>query len=345
MKTEKLITAYLLPGWKPVLLLTAYSLLLTGCGLHNPFSPPRPYAPDLISPQDGDTVATVQVQWSVVRDMEYYNLQIDEQSDFSSPDVDTSIGHFIFKVDTGLTDKRRYYWRVRVKIEEIEKISEWSKIWWFYLDRALGNHPPNKPDLPSPPDGAIDISLRPILGWRGGDIDRDVVTYKIYLGKDSARVSDMDEALRITTIIDSSRVDTTFRSYPVQDSLDYGSRYFWKVRAIDEHNHHNEGGLWRFTTGTGDNNPPLKPETPTGNMLSYTDEYAEFTTSTTDPDGDNISYMFEFGDGEYGNWTDFYPSGVPVTDLHQYQKLGFFDVRARAKDTYHAASEWSDATG
>jgi hypothetical protein len=62
---------------------------------------------------------------------------------------------------------------------------------------------------------------------------------------------------------------------------------------------------------------------------------------TTDIDGDNIRYQFDWGDGTT-EWTVFYPSGYDVSRTHKYSSSGLYTVKVRAQDdTYGPVTAWS----
>ncbi len=68
----------------------------------------------------------------------------------------------------------------------------------------------------------------------------------------------------------------------------------------------------------------------------------KFTAFTFDPDGDDISYQFDWGDGSMSEWSDFIPSGRRITEFHSYKKEGYFKIKVRAKDITGLLSEWSE---
>lgn len=57
-----------------------------------------------------------------------------------------------------------------------------------------------------------------------------------------------------------------------------------------------------------------------------------FRIKATDPDGDNIRYHIDWGDGDH-EITGFYPSGEEITLNHSYNYQGCFTVCAMAEDT------------
>jgi outer membrane protein assembly factor BamB len=62
---------------------------------------------------------------------------------------------------------------------------------------------------------------------------------------------------------------------------------------------------------------------------------------TTDADGDNVSYYFDWGDGTNSGWTSYVPSGSSVNLVHSWQKSGFYVIKVKAKDDYGKESDWA----
>ena len=67
-----------------------------------------------------------------------------------------------------------------------------------------------------------------------------------------------------------------------------------------------------------------------------------FTAVTSDPDGNNVSYYFDWGDGKKSGWTDFVPSGTIVNLSHSWEKSDTYTIKVKAKDIYGMESEWSE---
>ncbi|MCD6330747.1 MAG: PKD domain-containing protein, partial [Thermoplasmata archaeon] len=89
------------------------------------------------------------------------------------------------------------------------------------------------------------------------------------------------------------------------------------------------------------NSPPEKPERPSGEIKGKIGKEYEYTTSTTDPNGDKVYYMFDWGDG-YSEWLGPYESGETISASHTWEKKGEYEIRVKAKDEYGSQSEWSD---
>ncbi len=84
---------------------------------------------------------------------------------------------------------------------------------------------------------------------------------------------------------------------------------------------------------------PEKPDGPNEGVIGM--EY-DFSSSTTDADGDNIFYKFDWGDGTYSDWLGPYPSGDIVTASYSWGYAGDFEIRVKAKDDNQSKeTDWS----
>ena len=90
------------------------------------------------------------------------------------------------------------------------------------------------------------------------------------------------------------------------------------------------------------NTKPNKPETPSGPTDGEAGVEYEYTTCTTDPDGHSVQYGWDWNDIYPIEWTEFYPSGTPVTVSHSWIISGSREIRVKARDIFGAESEWSD---
>ena len=81
--------------------------------------------------------------------------------------------------------------------------------------------------------------------------------------------------------------------------------------------------------------PTIRDETHPEVGVSYA-----YTFVTEDPDGDNVSYYIEWGDGNYEDWFGPFESGKEVIRNHTWSEEGDFTIRAKAKDIYGAESDW-----
>ena len=107
------------------------------------------------------------------------------------------------------------------------------------------------------------------------------------------------------------------------------------------------GALWGHPNlGMGpviSNYPPEIPVTPSGPTEGEVGIEYDYSSNTTDPEGDNIFYLFDWGDGTNSDWLGPYNSGDPCTASNSWSNSGLYYVKVRAKDTYDRESDWSDS--
>lgn len=89
------------------------------------------------------------------------------------------------------------------------------------------------------------------------------------------------------------------------------------------------------------NEAPEKPEKPSGRRRIIPGRQYAFSTVATDPDGDNITYIFDWGDDEF-SCSDLKKSGTRVIMKHTWKEKGDYCIRAKVVDEYGQESEWSD---
>ena len=92
----------------------------------------------------------------------------------------------------------------------------------------------------------------------------------------------------------------------------------------------------------GDNTPPDKPDTPSGTINGKAGKEYTYTTITTDEDGDQIYYMFDWGEDNTSGWLGPYNSGETCEASYTWKDKDNYQVRVKAKDTYDLESFWSD---
>ena len=91
------------------------------------------------------------------------------------------------------------------------------------------------------------------------------------------------------------------------------------------------------------NYPPNKPNPPSGPTYGDTGVEYTYTASTTDSDGDQIYYQFDWGSGQGASgWLGPYNSGSTASASKIWNEESIYDVRVRAKDTNDAITDWSD---
>ncbi|OHB76758.1 MAG: hypothetical protein A2Z34_02795, partial [Planctomycetes bacterium RBG_16_59_8] len=114
--------------------------------------------------------------------------------------------------------------------------------------------------------------------------------------------------------------------------------YIVRVKATDT-----EGASSDWSAGlavTVVNAAPGLPSQPTGSGSLTVNQTGTFTTAATDPEGHQVQYIFDWGNGTTST-TGLYASGVSVSATNAWPAAGTYSVRVKATDQYGAASEWS----
>ncbi len=88
--------------------------------------------------------------------------------------------------------------------------------------------------------------------------------------------------------------------------------------------------------------PPAKPQAPSGPATGKINTEYTYTSSTTDPEGDQVSYMFDWGDGSSSSWVGPYDSGATASAKKTYTVEGSYQIKVVAKDSHGKLSVWSD---
>jgi len=175
-----------------------------------------PSIPTLYLPADGTVTNdnTVYFEWSSIADAENYDLFVDNDSDFSSPEVSVTItGNYY--TSSALPDEN-YSWRVRAR-DAVNNVSDNSATWTFLIDIIA----PATPTLVSPEDNAVGSALTQTFTWTEPEVG---VTYDIQIDNETSFTSPYVH--ENTGLADNSYI-YTFASDGV---------YYWRVRAVDAAN-------------------------------------------------------------------------------------------------------------
>lgn len=91
------------------------------------------------------------------------------------------------------------------------------------------------------------------------------------------------------------------------------------------------------------NSPPDKPHSPNGPDSIKINEVHTFTTSALDSDGDQIYYLFDWGDGSNSKWVGPLNSGEIAHASHIWTIQGEYKIRVKVKDEHGIQSGWSES--
>jgi len=234
-------------------------------------------------------------------------------------------GHTSTSYDPGaLSYNTKYYWKIVAK--DNYGATTTGPVWDFTTG-DLPNTPPNTPSAPNPSNHAASVNINADLSWSGEDPDNgDTVTYDIYFGTASN-----------PPLVKSGHTSTSYDP----GALSYNTKYYWKIVAKDNYGGTTAGPIWDFTTGSETNNPPNTPTKPSGPTQGVKYKYYKYSTSTIDPQGDQVYYLWDWGDGTNSGWRGPYTSGVVITRFHMWTKPGIYLVKVKSKDIHGAESGWS----
>jgi len=246
---------------------------------------------------------------------------------FDWGDGNTSTTKFIA---SGSNANASYTWSnegtYRIKVIAIDSSGETSG-WSDNLTiNVIANGKPNVPiSLFGASLGYVGIPLSYFT--LANDPDNDKVNYTFDWGDGTRSTTDSVDSGSVER---SSHAWSNAGTYQVKgNAMDCkGARSMWS---------------WSLNVTIADNEPPaiqIMPSGPTSgrSLIAY-----KYATSATDPDGDLVKYVFDWGDGTT-SWTGlgFIESGISQSLIHKWSKAGTYQVKAMSMDDKGASSGWSN---
>lgn len=181
--------------------------------------------------------------------------------------------------------------------------------------------PPVEPSQPIPSSGSSGVTIFVDLKWTSADVN---LTYDVYFGTESP-----------PPLFVVNQSETYFEL----DPLALNTTYYWQIVAHNDLQESTPGPIWSFTTAT--NQPPFKPVVLDGPPQAGKGIPLKFLTVAPDPEGDNVSYQWDWGDGNVSEWFGPYEFGEQTSATHQWDENGSYEVKVRARDDYGKQSGWS----
>ena len=279
----------------------------------------RPSPPRLIQPENeyvGQTSTIPDFQWRKVLNGATYQIQVDDQQDFSSTEYDFTAATNIQAPDIVL-NQGIYYWRVRA-ISRFNKVGNWSETWKFTI-----SIPPEKPTLSNPADK--DIETKPeILVFTWKKVDNS--TYYLVQIDDTDNFNSPESEKEISK-----------NSFSPPTVLTQGT-YYWRVRAFNEYDTPSEwSSTWQFVVS-------IPPEAPT--LSLPISGYKETTTTKPTFEWNSVEnseiYQIQVDDNQDFNSPEYEDNTsetdrTPSTSFDQ----GVYYWRVRAFNTYDTPGDWS----
>ncbi|KYK34533.1 MAG: hypothetical protein AYK22_05240 [Thermoplasmatales archaeon SG8-52-3] len=197
-----------------------------------------------------------------------------------------------------------------------------NDVWLIKIE--TDNNPPYEPSEPIPENNSIDVNIDTNISWTGGDPDNDTIKYDVYFG---------------TTNPPPKIISNQTENYYDPGILEYNTTYYWQIVVWDYYIPCVKGPIWTFTTYI--NQPPSPPliDGPKSGKKGQTYLY---TFVSEDFEGHNVSYDLYWGDGTSDGWLGPYASGKEIKFNHTWYNMGNYILKAKAKDTFGAESNWSE---
>lgn len=191
------------------------------------------------------------------------------------------------------------------------------------------NRPPAIPETPiGPSTGMVGTSYSFFTSTT--DPDNDKVRY----GWDWTGDGVVDEW---TGFFESGELVTLSHMYPTAGT------YYIKVMAEDEHGAQSAFSESKKIEIFG-GNPPNKPATPIGPRWGRIGVTYSYISWAIHPDGNDVEYLFDWGDGTNSGWIGPYHSGDAVTVSHTWSHRGSFPIKVQARDAISGeVSVWSES--
>jgi hypothetical protein len=132
----------------------------------------------------------------------------------------------------------------------------------------------------------------------------------------------------------NDNLNSVIHEYKTSDLCEYGVKVMWEEVTDNPE-------IWIGQITSQANNPPYKPIITGANYLRRVFT-KEFFISTIDPEGDDIYYYVDWGDGITSSWMGPFISGEKITISHTWDERGTYTIKAKAKDIHNDESEWSE---
>mgnify|MGYP002348059345 FL=1 len=195
-----------------------------------------PSAPELISPMNDTTNVKTKPQFSwkeVFYNCLYcskttYNLQIAEDDQFQNIVLNyDKINPTFFTINDYLEPATQYYWRVRAFNYELP--GPWSQTYKF---KTIQLAP--APSQINPTNQEMNVIIKPKFEWK---LVPNAMEYHLQVSK----YDDFSE-------IAFERENMVSDNFKMIKSLDYETKYFWRIRSFNDAGYGSWSSTWEFTT-------------------------------------------------------------------------------------------------
>lgn len=137
-------------------------------------------------------------------------------------------------------------------------------------------------------------------------------------------------------ILSGSQYDSTYTVEPTSDDSYIISGM---TKSFGEGDNFN---AWLVKISDYDNQRPSKPDTPSGKIRGKTGTEYTYTSRCTEPDGESLYYIWDWGDNNYTYWVGPSNSGQVAEASYSWGQKGEYAIWVKTKDIYGGESSWSD---
>ena len=278
---------------------------------------PPPDAPTLYLPADNTHTSdnTVYFEWSSIAGAENYDLFVDDDSDFFSPEVSVTITENYY-TSSPLTDES-YSWRVRAR-GSVNNVSDNSATWTFVITTL----PPSAPTPYLPAGGTVTSDNTVYFEWSS---IASAENYDLFVDNDSD--------------FSSPEVSVTVTDNYYTSSALPNENYSWKVIAVNM-NGQNGSSTRAFVIDT------IAPAAPTLVSPENNNTVKNALTQTftwTEPEA-GVTYDIQI-DNETSFTSPYVHENTGLADnsyIYTFASDGVYYWRVRAVDLANNQSSWAD---
>lgn len=289
--------------------------------------PRYPIKPYLLYPHNSAIINydTPYFEWSSLKNVEFYQIQISSTILFTSPIVNTFISTHNYT--SAPLSEGKYYWRLRASnITNNVTWGSWSDIREFTINLALSGFL-DVPLLLNPVNNSATRSLNQHLKWSSLKL---ATSYNLQVSNDTSLSTLITDTITELTdaIVIFSEADT----------------FFWRVRAKCETFGLDWGPwseVWQFHIDTRDTIYPDRPEVITpSNGVSTSDKEVELEWY---PNRNATSYQIQISRNSTFSTIDFNETSSSFNYTSPTLSSGNYSWRVRSKDDNRGWGSWSTA--
>lgn len=192
-------------------------------------------SPPLLQYPGNDTTGvplSFDLMWSAIQGAKSYHIQVSKSGDFNLNTLDSSLIYNSLLVDN-LEYLTKYYWRVATVNDAGQ--GNWSTIWDFTTMKEPKI--PAQTSLVYPSENATATPVRDSLVWLPVD---GATEYHVEFSTNKKGSMTNDSIL-----FDDTTIDTVITDFA---TLDYQTKYWWRVQAKNFMGYGNWSPLWQFET-------------------------------------------------------------------------------------------------